>query len=203
MAVALLALFVALGGSAFAAGHYLISSTRQISPKVLRKLKGNRGPRGLTGPQGVQGAQGVRGPQGPIGPQGPPAPGSSQTPLPSGQSESGTFGAGGGYDAGGEEGFGWIGTGITYAQPLAQPISEEHIVEVRSPEAAKAPCPGVGQAEAGYLCLYTYLVSDVQPVHGYSNTVEFSSPSPGVVLFWPVPKAGRPFAGGEYTVTAP
>jgi hypothetical protein len=200
MAVALLALFIALSGSAFAAGHYLITSTHQISPKVLNKLRGTRGPRGLGG---LQGPAGPQGPQGPAGPQGNPGPATPQEVLASGKSESGTFGAGGGWDAGGEEGFGWVGTGITYPQPLAQPINEERIIEVRSPEDAKAPCPGVGQAEPGYLCLYTYLESDVQPVHGYSNTVEFSTPSPGAVLFWPVPKAGRPFVGGEYTVTAP
>ena len=94
MAVALVALFVALGGSAFAAGHYLITSTRQISPRVLHRLKGDRGPRGLSG------AQGPGGPQGPVGPVGPAGPVGSHAPLASGQSESGTFGAGGGSERG-------------------------------------------------------------------------------------------------------
>ena len=74
--IALLALFFALGGSAFAAGNALIPRNSvgtaqlkngaviksKISSKTLRQLKGNRG---------AQGAPGAAGPQGPQGPQGP------------------------------------------------------------------------------------------------------------------------------------
>jgi hypothetical protein len=62
--VAVLALVFAMSGGAFAAGRYLITSTRQISPKVLRALQGKAG--GV----GVAGAQGAAGPAGPAGPQG-------------------------------------------------------------------------------------------------------------------------------------
>jgi hypothetical protein len=62
--IALLALFFALGGTAIAAKHYLITSTSQIKPSVLRQLHGQ------TGAVGPQGASGVTGPQGPTGPQG-------------------------------------------------------------------------------------------------------------------------------------
>lgn len=72
MLVALFALVLSMGGgSALAAKHYLISSTRQISPKVLTKLKGKTGPQGKTGLQGPQGSQGSQGPQGFQGLQGP------------------------------------------------------------------------------------------------------------------------------------
>ena len=37
--VAWLALFVALGGTSIAAQHYLITSTSQIKPSVLKKLE--------------------------------------------------------------------------------------------------------------------------------------------------------------------
>jgi hypothetical protein len=66
--IACLALFFALGGSALAARHYLISSTAQIKPSVLAKLKGGRGPGGPSGASGPQGPQGPGGPQGPAGP---------------------------------------------------------------------------------------------------------------------------------------
>ena len=46
--LATLALVFAMSGSALAASHYLINSTHQINPKVLRKL-GRVGPRGLQG----------------------------------------------------------------------------------------------------------------------------------------------------------
>jgi hypothetical protein len=37
--IALLALFIALGGTAMAAKHYIISSTGQIKPTVLKQLR--------------------------------------------------------------------------------------------------------------------------------------------------------------------
>lgn len=70
MAVALLALFIALGGTAFATTHYLITSTTQISPKVLTKLKGktgHAGPRGRAGTTGAPGAPGAAGAAGAAG----------------------------------------------------------------------------------------------------------------------------------------
>ncbi len=202
MVVALLALFFALGGSALAAKHYLLSSTKQIAPSVLKKLKGNAGAKGLTGPTGAQGPAGPQGAQGAAGQNL-----TAQTVLPSGQSESGTFSAGAGYDAGkkGEEkeNFGYIGAGITYVQPLAHPIAENHIIDIKSSGSTTSECPGVGKAQAGYLCLYNYISFDVEPGYGYSNTTEFSTPSPGVVLYWEVSGAGEAYVGGEYTVTAP
>ncbi|HEU4978360.1 MAG TPA: hypothetical protein VFT42_05660 [Solirubrobacteraceae bacterium] len=71
--VGTLALFLALGGGAFAAQHYLITSVSQISPTVRQALRdgGARGPRGHTGPTGAAGAKGDTGAQGPQGPQGP------------------------------------------------------------------------------------------------------------------------------------
>ncbi len=66
-----IALFFALGGSAVAAQHYLVTSTSQIKPSVLSKLKGKAGPAGPAGPQGPQGPGGSQGAQGAQGPAGP------------------------------------------------------------------------------------------------------------------------------------
>ena len=66
--VAAVALFVALGGTAVAAHRFLITSTREIKPSVLRELKGAPGPPGWPGAAGPQGASGAAGPQGPAGP---------------------------------------------------------------------------------------------------------------------------------------
>ena len=62
--VATLALVFAMSGGALAAKHYLVSSTKQISPKVLKKLKGKTGKTGKTGATGPAGPQGAAGPQG-------------------------------------------------------------------------------------------------------------------------------------------
>jgi hypothetical protein len=65
--LATVALFLALSGGAYAASHYLITSTRQLSPKVIKALKGQagkageRGPSGPAGPTGPAGAAGAAG----------------------------------------------------------------------------------------------------------------------------------------------
>jgi hypothetical protein len=55
---ATLALVFSMSGGALAAKHYLIDSTKQISPNVLRKLRGTRGARGSAGPRGTEGQPG-------------------------------------------------------------------------------------------------------------------------------------------------
>lgn len=67
-----LALFIAIGGGTAwaAAHHYLITSTSQIKPKVLKKLHGARGPKGKTGAAGARGANGSNGAAGATGPTG-------------------------------------------------------------------------------------------------------------------------------------
>jgi hypothetical protein len=87
--LSLLALFVALGGTTYAATSLPKNSVgtkqlkngavtkKKINKKTLKQLKGNRGPAGPAGPagptgatgaQGPQGIQGIQGIQGPIGP---------------------------------------------------------------------------------------------------------------------------------------
>jgi hypothetical protein len=68
---ATLALVFAMSGGAMAANHYLITSTSQISPKVLKKLTGKPGKAGAKGAAGSTGSAGVTGPQGPGGKEGP------------------------------------------------------------------------------------------------------------------------------------
>lgn len=63
--IASLALFFALGGSAIAAKHYLITSTSQIKPGVLKQLRGHDGAQGPQGPAGPQGSPGTAGSPGP------------------------------------------------------------------------------------------------------------------------------------------
>lgn len=74
--VATLALVFAMAGGAAAASHYLITSSKQISPKVLKELK-------TTGPRGAAGAVGPGGPAGPSGAAG--ANGTNGAPGPEGK----------------------------------------------------------------------------------------------------------------------
>jgi hypothetical protein len=76
--IALLALFVALGGTSVAASNALLPrnsvgtaqlkkgavTKKKINKKTVRALRGNRGPRGEQGAQGAQGLQGAQGAQG-------------------------------------------------------------------------------------------------------------------------------------------
>jgi hypothetical protein len=72
--IATMALVFAMAGSAIAAKHYLITSSSQIKPSVLAKLKGRTGPPGQTGPAGAAGSVGPRGLQGSPGADGHPGP---------------------------------------------------------------------------------------------------------------------------------
>ena len=69
-ALSLLALFFAIGGSAIAAKHYLLTSTSQIKPTVLKALKGKNGKTGAAGQKGEQGQRGEKGEPGVKGEEG-------------------------------------------------------------------------------------------------------------------------------------
>lgn len=58
------ALVFAMSGGAYAAGKYLITSTKQINPKVLKQLVGKTGAMGAAGATGAMGAAGSQGPAG-------------------------------------------------------------------------------------------------------------------------------------------
>jgi hypothetical protein len=67
---ATLALVFSMTGGALAANHYLITSTKQISPKVVKALKGKAGPAGKDGLPGKDGAPGKEGSAGKEGKEG-------------------------------------------------------------------------------------------------------------------------------------
>jgi hypothetical protein len=65
--VATFALVFGMTGGALAAKHYLITSTKQISPKVLKELKSKQGAAGATGKEGALGKTGATGATGAAG----------------------------------------------------------------------------------------------------------------------------------------
>jgi collagen triple helix repeat protein len=87
--IATFALLFAMTGGAYAATHYLINSTRQINPRVLRALQhsgstgtnGTQGPAGPIGAPGKEGAAGKAGSTGPAGPAGGTGPAGPEGPA--------------------------------------------------------------------------------------------------------------------------
>jgi hypothetical protein len=68
--VATLALVFAMTGGAYAASKIIITSTKQISPKVLKSLKGKDGVNGVNGTNGANGVNGKDGAPGLAGEKG-------------------------------------------------------------------------------------------------------------------------------------
>jgi hypothetical protein len=74
LVISLIALFVALGGTTYAATTALINGSQikphsiaknRLTSKAVKQLKGNRGAQGATGATGAQGLQGIQGARGP------------------------------------------------------------------------------------------------------------------------------------------
>lgn len=184
MAVAITALFLALGTGAYAAVKLPSNSVGAAQLKrgavTAAKLHANAvtsikvkdrsllgvdfkagqlpaGAQGTTGPQGPKGDTGLQGPKGDTGSQGPPGR-SALTPLQPGESESGVFGVGGPANAANEA----FITGVTFPIPLPHALDSSHVVAVDVAMTA-THCPGQGQADPGYLCVYVDRRDDTDP----------------------------------------
>jgi hypothetical protein len=184
------ALFFALSGGAYAAKRYLITSTQQISPKVLKALHGAGGAPGATGAPGAAGAAGSQGPQGPPGTPG--GPGKEGPGGPSGKNgENGKDGspwtAGGVLPKGATEEGSWsvvhtaatAGEGasspISFTIPLLTSLSSAHVHYLKvgekgkgntqgCPESSEASNP---QAEPGNLCIFATVEENTKPFEIY------------------------------------
>ncbi|MCW3033258.1 MAG: hypothetical protein JWM60_1603 [Solirubrobacterales bacterium] len=201
--VSTLALVLAMSGGAYAAGHYLINSTKQINPKVLRKLHGARGGRGVAGqngpvgPQGVTGATGSKGARGPTG-----EPGfSALSQLPSGKTESGDF-AVSTIVEGPEI---TVSTAVTFSVPLSAPIPADH-VEFTTVSTPGTNCLGPGLARNGWLCVYISSALNTEP-QAFSFNPE-AAPAVGSGRYgagfnWASSAEGIVRITGTYSVTAP
>lgn len=211
-----LALVFAMSGGAYAAGKYLITSTKQISPKVLKSLQGKAGPAGAIGATGATGAAGPAGSAGPAGPQGP----KGETGA------TGTNGAAGKNGENGKEGSPWTAGGtlpakatetgtwdvttanverekdeasaaISFPIPLKEPLDEEHVHYVGT-EGGTQQCPGTAaepKATAGNLCVYQSKRCEgvVVTSEDEGKLASASIRDPGELEFVvvPVPGAGR------------
>ena len=208
---ATLALVLALGaGGAWAAGGYLITSTSQIKPSVVKKLHGARGRAGkpgatgaigATGGTGATGASGTTGLQGATGPTG--ATGPFPPTLPSGVTLRGVFLSEG--TATGAAGN--IGDNISFGWTLsAAPVG--HFIQpggtVPSGCSGTPTSPG---AAPGNLCVFDVEDSNVATVSSEvwsppANMGGVTEPY-GAGVFTLSAAAGTYEFGGSWAVTAP
>lgn len=190
--VAWLALFIALaGGTAYAAHkiHYLITSTTQIKPGVLTKLKGS-GPTGPTGPAGAPGPSGATGPAGP-----------ELTTLPSGKTETGAIEI----DVTAPTTAIVVGSGsISFPTPLASTPTPTYVPS-GSTTANCTGSVGAPSAAAGYLCLYEGGHADLGSVNIVDprNGGGGASPYGAGVWISSGGTAATAFVDGTWAVTAP
>ena len=193
--VAWLALVIALGGgTAYAAHkiHYLITSTTQIKPSVLTKLKrsGPTGPAGETGPSGATGSIGATGPAGP-----------ELTTLPSGKTETGAIEI----DVTAPTTAVVVGSGsISFPTPLASTPTTTYVPS----GSTTADCTGSASAPsaaAGYLCLYEGGHADLGGVHIVDprNGGSEASPYGAGVWIFSGGTAATAYMDGTWAVTAP
>jgi hypothetical protein len=198
--VATLALVFAMSGGALAAKHYLINSTKQINPKVLKKLKGNAGKTGATGKEGPQGKEGPTGKEGAAGKEGKEGP--LLNALPSGKTETGDWGVG--FTAA-SSGDAYRAT-ASFPIPLAAGTDNAHTIFVSGTSAPH--CSGVGNAEPGYLCVYQgYTENANTPTSGNIFNPEtgasLTSSAHGFSILLSAAAAGLTTVDGSYAVTAP
>jgi len=209
MIVAMLALFVAMGGTAIAASSILITGkqiknssitgadvkNKSLTPKDFRgSVRGPRGLRGLTGAPGAPGAKGDKGDKGDTGEAGPfPA------TLPAGKTLKGSWAIGG-------QGSGDLGiTEIAFSYPLATaPVP--HTIAPGAP--APAGCSGNvvdPGASPGHVCIFRGSESAVGTFGNYNpeDGDNGEASKQGIVVFAYNSGAGIFWTGGTWAVTAP
>ena len=198
---ATLALVFAMTGGAYAASKYLITSSKQISPKVLKQLASKAGPKGATGAAGLAGPAGPGGAAGPKGESGAPGqegkegkpgvPGEPGTEgkegspwivggvLPAGKTETGVWGLAalpGAFQGGFIE---LASTSISFTIPLKAPLAEAnmHIIPPSGKGAGGKTCPTSSSvlkpaAEPGNLCIFEREGSNVGEISVFSPGIE-------------------------------
>ncbi|HWY19534.1 MAG TPA: hypothetical protein VNY27_12600 [Solirubrobacteraceae bacterium] len=216
-----LALVFAMSGGAYAAGKYLITSTKQIKPSVLKQLQGKagasgaQGPAGAAGPAGPTGAGGAQGPQGPVGGAGPQGPKGEAGPkgengkegkpgttgftetLPSEKTEKGTLAASYNAAAASET----VYASISFPIPLAAPVAA-HFVSSPTTE-----CPGKiesPEAKPGNLCVYGFASNLTFAAFGNLENGKAATETGkfGVLAVFETGAAGPAVAAGSWAVTA-
>jgi hypothetical protein len=156
LVIAILALIVALAGTAVAAKRVFTKQQEKQIVKIAKKYAGKpgapgaTGPQGSAGPKGDTGATGPEGKEGPEGPQGEPGETGFTETLPSKKSLYGTWGAGDTENGGAIN----VGT-ISFGIPLA--TAPTAVTVASGADKSGEGCPGSSaepEADPGKLCIY-------------------------------------------------
>jgi Collagen triple helix repeat (20 copies) len=223
--VATFAVLLAMTGGAWAAKRYMITSTSQISPKVLKALAGKSGAAGSPGAAGAAGAKGESGAKGEQGPKGEPGlkgePGATGEPGKEGQpgKEGSPWTAGGTLPSGKSErgvwAFGSVAAEgpaqvpISFSIPLAASVKPHFVTEAEIGKGeVPAECDGGSEEEPkalpGNLCVYGGLseasLGLFLNIESPAASGEGVGPAGTILIFSAKAKAlGR----GDWAVTAP
>lgn len=193
--VAIVALVAAVAGTAFAATG--LNSKQKKEVKKIAKSVVQQGPAGPAGAAGANGANGAAGPQG--------APWTAGGTLPSGQTETGTWGEV--FES--ED----LAT-TTFSIPLGAALDAAHVKRVNVGDSVPAECnngsgdaPSAANPEAdpGFLCVFAGKFENggkivaggvIDPVSGESGAGRSGA---GVLIS----SSGFDFGMGTFAVTAP
>jgi hypothetical protein len=191
---ATIALFLALGGGAYAATQLPKNSigSRQIKKGSIQVSDLSRAARKHL--RGTTGDTGATGPQGPAGP--------TTTNLPSGQTLRGVFNIDDVAGAKEQIAGGSISFGMTLPKaPLVEIVKPTDPPSANCPGSLKAPTAG-----PGVLCVYEEITSNVSALAVCALECEPDTPSAspfGAELYSHAINPGRFSADGSWAVTAP
>lgn len=206
--ISIVALVAALGGGAYA--NSKLSGKQKLEvEKITKRLigdAGTEGPPGLAGPPGSPGKEGTIGKEGAPGKDG-----ESGYPdvLPSGKTETGTFG---GAEANAERGSVWeVIVPISFTIPMPVASEEAYFLNLNETEkgAGTGGCTGTAAkptAPPGTLCLYTAEEANFNltefPFMSYNGSFGYKS-SGTMVRFFISKEPADFFVDGSWAVTAP